>query len=178
MYGYVWREPTTRGKILARGTKSQIHELLTFCEELRNEKYIEGYFSESPVDYHVVMKGFCKLPSKRKFVQTGIYSDDEYDKVLHSPRNSSGTTNDSGGNASESFYPASPVYLVPHEVKNAPAIIHTHGGTSPRNSASHSTAAHSASIHHIAPSPAGSSHTHPKHADAVGKSKEEGKKST
>jgi acylphosphatase len=126
LYGYIWREPTTRAKILASGSGAQIKALLTFCEELRAEHYIEAFFSESPVEQHVLMKGFSILPSKRKFVQTGVYSDDEYDsQALSSPRNGEARCR-SGSAGSDTFYPASPVYLVPHDIKKAPAFFESH----------------------------------------------------
>jgi hypothetical protein len=78
--GYVWRVPRTRAKILARGTASQIEDLLRFCHFLRSDGYIRAYVHQKP-EFHIVINGFAKLPSNRRHVLTGDFSDPRDDEV-------------------------------------------------------------------------------------------------
>jgi hypothetical protein len=79
--GYVWRVPRTRASILAVGTRVQINDLIQFCDDLVAEGFIEGFQDERPKT-HVLISGFVKIPSDRRNVITGPYSDPIYDDVV------------------------------------------------------------------------------------------------
>jgi len=79
--GYVWRVPVVHGRLLASGTEAQLDRLLELCESFVDAGYIET-FTQEPPEMNIVIRGFAKLPSNRRHVQTGLYSDTKDDDVV------------------------------------------------------------------------------------------------
>ena len=79
--GYVWRVPRVHGRLLASGTEAQLARLLELCESFVDAGYIET-FTQERSEKNVVIRGFAKLPSNRRHVQTGTYSDTKDDEVV------------------------------------------------------------------------------------------------
>jgi hypothetical protein len=81
LFGYVWRVPVVHGKICACGTVEQLEGLIELCKAFRRAGYIET-FTEEPVERNILIDGFDKLPSNRRHVQTGTYSDPKDEDVV------------------------------------------------------------------------------------------------
>jgi acylphosphatase len=79
--GYVWRVPVAHGRLLASGTEAQLDSLLELCEAFVTAGYIET-FTHEQAEKIIVIRGFAKLPSNRRHVQTGRYSDTKDDDVV------------------------------------------------------------------------------------------------
>eukprot|EP01032_Pedospumella_encystans_P008392 gene8392-9969_t len=79
--GYVWRVPVVHGKIVAAGTKAQLDNLIVFCKSLRSAGYIDT-FTQEPAERNILIDSFDKLPSNRRHVQTGTFSDAKDDDVV------------------------------------------------------------------------------------------------
>jgi hypothetical protein len=69
------------GRIVASGTEAQLDSLLELCEAFVSAGYIET-FTQEPAEKNIVIRGFAKLPSDRRHVQTGTYSDSKDDDVV------------------------------------------------------------------------------------------------
>jgi acylphosphatase len=79
--GYVWRVPNVHGKILAIGTRSQLDSLLRFVHDLQQYHFIQTFKPENP-EFAVLTESFDILPSNRRHVETGLYSDQDLDDVV------------------------------------------------------------------------------------------------
>eukprot|EP00981_Chlorochromonas_danica_P010030 scaffold2935_cov154-Ochromonas_danica.AAC.1 len=78
--GYVWRIPLVHATIVAVGTEDQLRALLTLCKTLRKDLLIQAFTREKP-ERDVLDDAFVKLPSTRRHVRTGKYSDAQDDDV-------------------------------------------------------------------------------------------------
>lgn len=79
--GYVWREPNAHGKILAIGTRYQLDSLISFAQALQHHHFITTFVCENH-EFAVFNESFDILPSRRRHVQTGQYSDQAVDEVF------------------------------------------------------------------------------------------------
>eukprot|EP01040_Poterioochromonas_malhamensis_P014943 gene14943-16633_t len=81
LQGYVWRVPNVHGKILAQGTRAQLHSLLDFVRRLKHYGFIQSFRPEK-ADFPVLTDTFDILPSSRRHVETGLFSDEALDEVV------------------------------------------------------------------------------------------------
>lgn len=81
LVGYIWRVPINRARILVCGTEPRISALIDFCNCLLAEGYMTGFFEQDP-EHNVLINQFVILPSSRRFVRTGLYSDPKDDDVV------------------------------------------------------------------------------------------------
>lgn len=79
--GYVWRVPDVHGKILAVGKRAQMDSLLSFIRRLQTHGFIETFKPEAP-EFAVLNETFDILPSSRRHVKTGGFSDRDLDDVV------------------------------------------------------------------------------------------------
>jgi acylphosphatase len=80
--GFVWRVPRVHGKILACGLPAQLDQLLVFVEDLRIHGFIKSYMIDERHDFRIAANTFSVLPSTRRHVITGVYSDAQLDDVV------------------------------------------------------------------------------------------------
>ncbi len=79
--GFVWRVPNVHGKLLARGTRSQLDLLVDFLGVMERGGFFESYIFERP-EFNTYTGNFNILPSRVRFVSTGEYSDSSLHEVL------------------------------------------------------------------------------------------------
>jgi len=82
LYGFVWREPVTRGRILVRGTEEQIKKLFALLSSLRHDGFFDGWNTERRQDFDIIDDSFVVKPSFRPKVKTEDYSDRAMDDVV------------------------------------------------------------------------------------------------
>ena len=78
--GYIWRVPITHAAVVATGSKVQIGMLIDFVQELKEHMFIQTFFVERPTQ-PILTSTFDILPSQRRRVTTGLYSEKELDEV-------------------------------------------------------------------------------------------------
>ena len=78
--GYIWREPITHAAVVATGSKVQIDMLIDFVKELKEHMFIQTFVVERPTQ-PILTSTFDILPSRRRRVTTGLYSEKELDEV-------------------------------------------------------------------------------------------------
>lgn len=79
--GYVWRVPNVHAKVLATGTRSQLESLLAFVRSLQADGFIETFMPETP-EFAILIADFDILPSTRRHVAKGTFSDPTLDDVV------------------------------------------------------------------------------------------------
>jgi acylphosphatase len=78
--GYIWRVPITHAAVVATGSKVQIDMLIDFVKELKEHMFIQTFVVERPTQ-PILTPTFDILPSRRRGVTTGLYSEKELDEV-------------------------------------------------------------------------------------------------
>ena len=77
--GYIWRVPITHASVVATGSKVQIDMLIDFVKELKEHMFIQTFVVERPTQ-PILTPTFDILPSRRRGVTTGLYSEKELDE--------------------------------------------------------------------------------------------------
>ncbi|RYH13359.1 hypothetical protein EON65_35825 [archaeon] len=81
LHGYIWRIPNVHARILATGTRGQLHGLLDFLKNMQESELI-GFFEVERPERGVFSTDFHVRPSESRFVETGEYSDQDMDDVV------------------------------------------------------------------------------------------------